>query len=78
MNINKPFSARFMDLMNLYDREHTLTHDARISMYEELLNAVTSDDTISALMLNDILKSLRLYYELARRPHLSRSYPNWY
>ena len=63
MNINKPFSARFMDLMNLYDREHTLTHDARISMYEELLNAVTSDDTISALMLNDILKSLRLYYE---------------
>ena len=47
MNINKPFSARFMDLMNLYDREHTLTR-RQDQLYEELLNAVTSD-ALSAL-----------------------------
>ena len=60
---DQPFSAHFMYLMNLYDNEHALTHDARIRMYEDLLAAVTSDYTISALLLNDILKSLRLYYE---------------
>jgi hypothetical protein len=32
-------------------------------MYEDLLAAVTSDDTISTLLLNDILKSLRVYCE---------------
>lgn len=52
-----------MDLMNLYDNESTLTHDSRIRMYEDLLVAVTSDDTISALLLNGILKDLRLYCE---------------
>ena len=63
MTSQQPFSAHFMDLVNLYDNERSLTHDSRIRMYEELIAAVTSDDTISALMLNDILKSLRLYCE---------------
>ena len=60
---NKPFSAHFVDLMNLYDNERALTHATRIRMYEDLLAAVTSDDMISALLLNDILKSLHLYCE---------------
>jgi hypothetical protein len=59
----KHFSAHFMDLMNLYDNERALTHDCRIRMYEDLLVAVTSDDMISDLILNDVLKSLRLYCE---------------
>lgn len=63
MNSEQPFSAHFMDLMNLYDNEHSLTHDSRIRMYEDLIASVASDDMISALMLNDILKSLRLYCE---------------
>lgn len=63
MDSIQPFSAHFMDLMNLYDNERSLTHDSRIHMYEDLIAAVTSDDTISALLLNDILKSLRLYCE---------------
>lgn len=57
------FGAHFMTLMNLYDNERALPHDSRIRMYEDLLAAATSDDTISALLLNDILKSLRLYCE---------------
>ena len=63
MNYQQPFSAHFMDLMNQYDNERALTHDSRIRMYEDLISAVTSDDTISALLLNDIRKSLRLYCE---------------
>lgn len=63
MNSQQPFSAHFMDLMNLYDNERSLAHDSRIRMYEDLLAAVTSDDTISTLLLNDILKSLRVYCE---------------
>jgi len=58
-----PFSVYFKDLINLYDNEHSLTHDSRIHMYQKLLDAVTSDEVLSNLMLSDILKSLRLYCE---------------
>lgn len=59
----QPFSSRFMVLMNLFDNEQWLSHDVRIGMYEELLDAITSDEMLSALMINDVLKSLRLYCE---------------
>jgi hypothetical protein len=49
--------------MNLYDNEHALTHTARINMYEDLLVAVTSDETLNTLMMKDVLQSLRLYCE---------------
>jgi len=57
------FSYRFMNLIDLLDREHNLSHDVRIGMYKELLDLITSDATLSALMLNDVLESLRLYCE---------------
>ena len=38
-----PFSSRFMALMNLLDNEHGLSHDVRIGMYEELLDATRAD-----------------------------------
>jgi hypothetical protein len=52
-----------MALVNLLDDEHGLSHAVRIGMYEELLDAITSDEMLSALMMNDVLKSLRLYCE---------------
>ena len=61
--MTQPFGQHFMDLMELFDNERSLTHDVRIHMYEELLIAATSDDMIGALMLNDILKALRQYCE---------------
>ncbi len=56
-----PFSARFMNLMNLYDNEKALAHDARIHMYEELLLAASDCDMIKDLVMGDILVSLRAY-----------------
>lgn len=64
MTFDQPtFSTRFRNLINLLDNEHNLTHDVRIHMYEELLKIVSNDDILSVLMLNDVLKSLRLYCE---------------
>lgn len=61
--VAKPFSSRFKDLMTMLDDEHSLSHSVRIGMYEELLDSISSDDMLSALILSDVLKSLRLYCE---------------
>lgn len=59
----KPFSSHFRSLINLYDNEHTLTHDSRIRMYEDLLAVIMSDDMIGTLLKYDVLRSLRSYCE---------------
>lgn len=54
------FSTHFMNLMNQYDHEHLLDHHTRISMYEDLIYTITSDDSMM-FILDDILESLRAY-----------------
>jgi hypothetical protein len=61
--ITSDFGTNFRKLTNLYDNEKNLCHADRIYMYEELLLAITSDDLLKDLMLNDVITSLRSYCE---------------
>lgn len=63
------FSTQFHMLITLFDQEHSLTHNVRVRMYEELLDAVTSDYLLSTLLLDDILKGLRQYCDELASSH---------
>jgi hypothetical protein len=57
------FGERFMILMNLFDQEHSLSHEHRIKMYEELLELISKDVLLTESVLPDILKALNKYCE---------------
>lgn len=65
----RSFSERLMVLLNMLDHEHQLSHQDRITMYQQLLGEVTPED--DAQLFNDIIHLLKQFHtELEGHPYL--------
>lgn len=62
------FSPTFMELMNLYDIESTLSHSARIRMYAKIIEKLDEDGAYDVnhlfhVVFKDVVKSLTNYHD---------------